>query len=134
VSLSPVPTNLLVTADRPTDIIVLFPFHIPISVPRPLANFFLDALSALRIIPPRQDPACNEGSSATPTHYVRIRLHLDFVTAPLIADLFLLAIRAIGKEEVHDGTIGAEGISPIDIMLVRYHWNANHVRQVITWH
>jgi Na+/H+ antiporter NhaD/arsenite permease-like protein len=42
---------------------------------------------------------------------------MNFVTAPLIADLFLLAISAIGKREVHDGTIGADNISPIDIML-----------------
>ena len=42
---------------------------------------------------------------------------MNFVTAPLIADLFLLAILAIGREEVHDGTIGANHIFPIDIML-----------------
>jgi len=42
---------------------------------------------------------------------------MDFVTAPLIADLFLLAILAIGRQEVHDGTVGAEHISPIDIMV-----------------
>jgi len=41
---------------------------------------------------------------------------MNFVTAPLIADLFLLAIQAIGRQEVHDGTIGADNISPIDIM------------------
>jgi Na+/H+ antiporter NhaD/arsenite permease-like protein len=41
---------------------------------------------------------------------------LNFVTAPLAADLFLLAILAIGRQEVHDGTIGADNISPIDIM------------------
>ena len=42
---------------------------------------------------------------------------MNFVTAPLIADLFLLAISAIGREEVRAGTIGANNISPIDIML-----------------
>lgn len=42
---------------------------------------------------------------------------MDFVTAPLVADLFLLAITAIGRDEVHDGTIGANGIVPYDIML-----------------
>lgn len=42
---------------------------------------------------------------------------MNFVTAPLIADLFLLAISAIGRQEVHDGTIGANNISPIDIMV-----------------
>lgn len=41
---------------------------------------------------------------------------MNFVTAPLIADLFLLAIVAIGRKEVHDGTIGADNISPIEIM------------------
>ena len=41
---------------------------------------------------------------------------MDFVKAPLLADLFLLAISAIGRQEVHDGTIGADNISPIDIM------------------
>ena len=42
---------------------------------------------------------------------------MNFVTAPLIADLFLLAILAIGRQEVHDGTVGADHISPIDIMI-----------------
>jgi len=42
---------------------------------------------------------------------------MDFVTAPLIADLFLLALSAIGRQEVHDGTVGADNISPIDIMV-----------------
>lgn len=39
------------------------------------------------------------------------------MTAPLIADLFLLAILAIGRQEVHDGTLGANHISPIDILV-----------------
>lgn len=39
------------------------------------------------------------------------------MTAPLLADLFLLAISAIGRREVHDGTLGAHDIFPIDIML-----------------
>ena len=47
----------------------------------------------------------------------RLDFPLNFVTAPLIADLFLLAILAIGRQEVHDGTIGADGISPLDVMV-----------------
>lgn len=39
-----------------------------------------------------------------------------FLTAPLIADLFLLAITAIGRKEVHDGTVGTDHIYPIEIM------------------
>jgi Na+/H+ antiporter NhaD/arsenite permease-like protein len=42
---------------------------------------------------------------------------MNFVTAPLIADLFLLAILAIGRREVHDGTIGGDNIAPIDVMV-----------------
>lgn len=41
---------------------------------------------------------------------------MNFLTAPLIADIFLLAISAIGRTEVHDGTVGANHIAPIDIM------------------
>lgn len=49
--------------------------------------------------------------------FVKVHFPLNFVTAPLIADLFLLAILAIGRQEVHDGTIGANNIAPYDIMI-----------------
>lgn len=42
---------------------------------------------------------------------------MNFITAPLIADLFLLAILAIGREEVYGGTVGSNNIQPIDIMV-----------------
>lgn len=42
---------------------------------------------------------------------------MDFITAPIIADLFLLAILAIGREEVKGGTVGAQNIAPYDIMI-----------------
>ncbi|KAK7747440.1 hypothetical protein SLS53_001695 [Cytospora paraplurivora] len=42
---------------------------------------------------------------------------MNFITAPLIADLFLLAILAIGREEVYGGTVGSNNIAPIDIMV-----------------
>ena len=44
-------------------------------------------------------------------------MSISFSTAPLVADLFLLAILAIGRQEVHDGTVGANHINPIDIMV-----------------
>ncbi|KAL2802975.1 hypothetical protein BJX63DRAFT_437348 [Aspergillus granulosus] len=91
------------------NIVVLFPFHIPVYLPRFFTNAVLDALSATRIIAPRQHE--RRGSSL-----VRFNFPFNFVTAPLIADLFLLAILAIGRKEVHDGTLGADNISPIDIM------------------
>ncbi|KAJ5373432.1 hypothetical protein N7517_005438 [Penicillium concentricum] len=96
-----------------TNIIVLFPFHIPIYVPRWLTNGLLDLLSAMRIIAPRTPPGPNDKQSI----FVKLRFPLNFITAPLIADLFLLAILAIGRKEVHDGIVGADNINPIDIMV-----------------
>ncbi|KAJ5754918.1 Arsenical pump membrane protein ArsB [Penicillium manginii] len=96
-----------------TNIVVLFPFHIPFYIPRWLHNAVLDGLAALRIIRRREIPQNHD----KPTLLVRLNLPLNFITAPLIADLFLLAILAIGRQEVHDGTVGADGISPIDILV-----------------
>ncbi|KAI0101284.1 hypothetical protein F4814DRAFT_432885 [Daldinia grandis] len=108
-----------------TNIIVLFPFHIPLYIPRAIYNAILNALVALRVIGPRQtssqfeadlDNDQNEQRHGMAGHFVRLMFPMNFVTAPLIADLFLLAILAIGREEVYGGTIGANHISPIDIM------------------
>ncbi|KAI1764387.1 hypothetical protein GGR53DRAFT_493969 [Hypoxylon sp. FL1150] len=108
-----------------TNVVVLFPFHIPLPFPRAFENAILDTLSRLRIIAPRQDRS-QHGSSFVDDHseertgnsgfWVWLKFPMNFVTAPLIADLFLLAILAIGREEVYGGTIGANNISPIDIM------------------
>jgi hypothetical protein len=98
---------------------VLFPFDIPILVPRPLSNAFLDTLSKFRIIPPRRDRS-QHGDTIDPgkaPFWVRLKFPMNFVTAPLIADLFLLAILAIGRKEVHDGTLGANSILPYNIMI-----------------
>ncbi|VUC31235.1 unnamed protein product [Clonostachys rosea] len=95
-----------------TNINVLFPFHIPILVPKSIYYACLDCLSSLRIIPRRNESAA-DGDKA----YVRLWFPMNLVTAPLIADLFLLAILAIGRKEVHDGTIGTANISPLDIMI-----------------
>jgi len=104
-----------------TNVITLFPFHIPIIVPRRIYNILLDGLSAIRFIPPRrsysQDESALDDYNGKIKPFVRFRFPLNFLTAPLIADLFLLAISAIGRREVHDGTIGANHISPIDIMV-----------------
>lgn len=100
---------------------MLFPFHIPYYLPRPLQNAFLDTLSLLRITPQRQsrrqhDPQKNPEGPVDLPFWVPHKFPMNFLTAPLIADLFLLAISAIGRQEVHDGTVGAESIHPIDIM------------------
>lgn len=102
------------------DIIVVFPFRLTVYIPRLLSDAVLNTLSALHIIAPWQklSESCAHGNlCAKCKYFVPMELHLNFVTAPLIADLFLLAILAIGRQEVHDGTIGANNISPIDIML-----------------
>ncbi|KAL1959056.1 hypothetical protein VTO42DRAFT_3297 [Malbranchea cinnamomea] len=107
-----------------TNINVLFPFHIPIYIPRIFCSAVLATLSALRVIPARQISSAQqhgddaeEGGDRKTRHFVRLNFPMNLVTAPLIADLFLLAILAIGRQEVHDGIIGADNISPIDIMV-----------------
>ncbi|KAJ5599751.1 Arsenical pump membrane protein ArsB [Penicillium hetheringtonii] len=97
-----------------TNIVVLFPFHIPFYIPRWLYRAILNGLVACRIIPRREN---SSQQHEKPSYLVRLDFPLNFVTAPLIADLFLLAILAIGRREVHDGTVGADGISPIDILV-----------------
>jgi Na+/H+ antiporter NhaD/arsenite permease-like protein len=97
-----------------TNLVVLFPFHIPIYIPRPVSNVFLDTLGAIRIIPPRHDKQVSRNHGL---RFVKVRLPMDFITAPIIADLFLLAILAIGREEVKGGTVGAQNIAPYDIMV-----------------
>jgi Na+/H+ antiporter NhaD/arsenite permease-like protein len=82
-----------------------------------LADGFLGALRALRIIAPEPAPEDNDEKPVKLKAYVVLRLPLNFVTAPLIADLFLLALGAIGREEVCGGTLGTNHISPLDIML-----------------
>ncbi|KAF2211308.1 hypothetical protein CERZMDRAFT_106512 [Cercospora zeae-maydis SCOH1-5] len=97
-----------------TNIIVLFPFYLPVCVPKSFYDATIRALTTLRIISKRDRSFHHEPN---PSRWVRLRFHMGMVTAPLIADLFLLAILAIGRQEVHDGTVGAENINPIDIMV-----------------
>lgn len=80
----------------------------------------LNTLSKWRIIPRRQNRSHDgdvDDSNGKIKPFVRLNFPLNFVTAPLIADLFLLAILAIGRKEVHDGTVGADGILPYNIMI-----------------
>ncbi|GAB0138134.1 hypothetical protein EsDP_00006378 [Epichloe bromicola] len=104
-----------------TNTIVLVPFHIPLYIPRQAWNVLIGLLSHLRIIAPRgstsRDDADGDSENGKLKPWVRFNFPMNLVTAPLIADLFLLAILAIGRREVHDGIIGADNISPIDIMV-----------------
>ncbi|KAK3117000.1 hypothetical protein LTR53_002082 [Teratosphaeriaceae sp. CCFEE 6253] len=92
-----------------TNLVVLFPFHVPLWLPSVAVNAYWRGLSSLRICPPPR--------ARKPGRWTRLNFPLNFVTAPLLADLFLLAIVAIGRQEVHDGTVGANHIFPIDIMV-----------------
>ncbi|KAI3558122.1 arsenite efflux transporter [Colletotrichum abscissum] len=105
------------------NIVVLFPFHIPIYVPARLWDAVLKVLRKLRVIPREEDTHDDfkegrfEGISPRRKRFKRFDFPMNSITAPLIADLFLLAILAIGREEVYDGTIGQNGIHPLDIMV-----------------
>ncbi|KND94589.1 hypothetical protein TOPH_00819 [Tolypocladium ophioglossoides CBS 100239] len=88
----------------------------------------LDALSALPVIPTRRDrfqhgveddhdDDNDNNNNGKLEPWVRLNFPMNVVTVPLMVDLFLLAILAIGRSEVHVGTIGADNISPIGIMV-----------------
>ncbi|KAK0922022.1 hypothetical protein LTR57_008166 [Friedmanniomyces endolithicus] len=100
-----------------TNIVVLFPFHIPLWVPRFCADAYSDALGALRIVSPPRSRENTPRRRFAVKPWKRLNFPMNFITAPLIADLFLLAISAIGRTEVHDGTVGSNNIFPIDIMV-----------------
>lgn len=117
------------------DLAVLFPFHVPVYIPTALERRAWSLLRSLRIIPPDrnashgtadrdhssdQDGLAKDvgGQPQPPTRTFTKRLFpMNFITAPLIADLFLLAILAIGRDEVYGGTVGNNNIQPIDIMV-----------------
>ncbi len=106
-----------------TDFVVLFRFHVAINIPRRIANAVLDILARLRVVAPRQPLRhdVTEGSeNCCSTHgqppFVRLGFPMNPTTGPLTGVLFLLAITAIGKKEVKEGTLGANNINPMDIM------------------
>jgi Na+/H+ antiporter NhaD/arsenite permease-like protein len=98
---------------------VLFPFHIPIYIPRQLSDPVLNTLSTFRIISPepcRLRIKSKNSRDSKVKAFIRLRLPVNFVTGPLLADLFLLAISAIDRQEVYYGTIGTDTLSPVDII------------------
>ncbi|KAK6705389.1 hypothetical protein SNK05_009287 [Fusarium graminearum] len=98
------------------NILVLWPFHIPVYVPKSVVDVTWRYFVHLRIIPASTHHAILHDKERCTKHFVRFNFPVNFITAPLIADLFLLAISAIGRKEVHDGTVGANHIHPLDIM------------------
>ncbi|KAI0164081.1 hypothetical protein GGR57DRAFT_489741 [Xylariaceae sp. FL1272] len=121
------------------NIVVLFPFHIPIPVPYVLWKAIKQCLGGLRVtarsphydipekrrswrrpsksqLTERRNKEVSRPQLRTGT-WVWFQFSVDFVTGPLIADLFLLAIGAIGKEEIVAGIVGKDNIVPYDILL-----------------
>lgn len=75
----------------------MFPFSLPFPthIVRPIRAFLVFA----RVLPQPKDR----------TQVPKIAFPFNFVTAPLVSVLFLLAIGAIGREEVKNGIIGDNG-------------------------
>ncbi|KAI1307174.1 putative arsenite transmembrane transporter protein [Xylaria venustula] len=106
---------------------VLFPFGIPIPIPLVLYKTVVKSLVCLRVIPARHQYerrkndislTGEDGWNMSPVKpYVWFLFPVNFVTGPLIADLFLLAVGAIGREEVKGGIAGSDNIVPYDILL-----------------
>lgn len=94
---------------------MLYPLHIPVYAPKFVRDATVGILVAMRICRPRPDNK-RKTIHLAGVPLVRFVFPLNFVTGPLIANLFLLAILAIGREEVAAGTIGTDSISPIDVM------------------
>lgn len=68
--------------------------------------------------PPRQSKGDDESPEVPPVKpFVWFRFPVNFVTGPLIADLFLLAIGTIGRTEVRGGIAGSDNIVPYDILI-----------------
>lgn len=100
-----------------TNAVVLFPFDLPIYIPQAWSKSVLKGLAACHLIPHslNLDPDAYEEN--TQSRSTIFRIPVSFSTAPLFAVLVLLVIMAIGRQEVYDGTVGADHINPIDNMV-----------------
>ncbi|KAI0473848.1 hypothetical protein GGR56DRAFT_552620 [Xylariaceae sp. FL0804] len=93
--------------------VAMFPFHIPLYVPRKVSSAILDSLTTLRITQPLSKAA---RAKKLENRWVRFNIPVGMSTAPLAGVLLLLATTAIGRKEVKQGTIGANNIVPLDIV------------------
>ena len=85
-----------------TDIVVIFPFRIPL--PYFAVSAFRNALVNCRAIPSTSEPPRRQ------------YLYVNYLSAPIIAVLLLLATQAINGTVLRHGIFGADGIQPINIM------------------
>ena len=85
-----------------TDIVVIFPFRVPL--PRLVVSAIRDALVKCRILP------------RTSEYLRRQYLPVNFLSAPIMAVLLLLATQAINSGVLRRGILGSDGVQPINIM------------------
>lgn len=100
---------------------VLFPFNVPVPIPLAIWNGLLDALGHLRVIQQRQSGSLATHNNHPESNHKFFRIRwvqflFNYLTAPLIAVLFLLATTAITRKEVYNGTVGTDNIYPLEIM------------------
>jgi hypothetical protein len=82
--------------------VAIFPFRVPI--PKLLVTSGHAALVKTRVLSPTSEPLR------------RTYIHFTLNTVPLFSVLLLLAVGAIGGNEIRRGIVGADGVKPIDIM------------------
>lgn len=85
-----------------TNIVVIFPFRIPI--PNFAVASFRNTLVKCRAIPSTSEPPRRQ------------YLYVNYLSAPIIAVLLLLATKAINGTVLRHGILGTDGIQPINIM------------------
>lgn len=97
------------------DAVVVFPFSIRIPLSESLKRRLLVFLNTIRILKPRLNSQQHSIQSKVDSEFhlnaenKPLQFPVNFVTAPIIAVLFLLACDAIHRREVHDGIIGSDG-------------------------
>ncbi|KAF8314497.1 hypothetical protein DL93DRAFT_2125688 [Clavulina sp. PMI_390] len=100
-----------------TNLVVVFPFKVPIPLPQGTRPAFRRFLVKLRILPKdpiRENPYLDDEDQPSPP--TQLYFPFNFVTMPPISVIFLTCLKVISREEYHDGIIGSNNIIPIDIM------------------
>ena len=116
----------------------MFPFHIPIPLPRAVGTLTTRLFVALRVRPPPsadatsanlQNARTQKGGAyqenvqnakgqeiARPRGACWIHIPVDFVTVPPTIVLLLLAMGVLSPSDMRSGIAGSGGVHPISIM------------------
>jgi hypothetical protein len=107
-------------ADLTADLLIVFPLRLPLWIPRVALDAGEQALMYFRIFLSRSTDSDIEElrhhRNWATRLFRRIRLPLGYVTGPIAASILLLAIGAIGRQEVYKGTIGTFRNGPLAIL------------------